>query len=416
MSLPDLIPDADHVPPSRGCAVPNGRGYVDRHAIGHFNLWKRRLTVGTSLFMCATVLAACNEAVSASQTPPPAEVDVAPVTLQKIRYWDEFNGRISAVDSVEIRPRVSGYVDKVAYREGDEVRRGVLLFRIDPRPYEAALESANARLERAKATELVTKGRRDRAASLLTTKAISQEEADDRDANYAQAKADVLDAEATVDLAKLNLTFTEVRAPIDGRVGRALLTVGNLAVADQTPLTSMVSQNPVYVYFDPDEHSFLKYAAQAHHSDGKDQPLVVNVGLANEKGFPHAGTVTFTDNRLDPATGSIRLRAELNNDDKIFTPGLYARVQVGRNTQTDALLVDDKAVLTDQDRRFVYVLGSNDTAARKDVTVGRMVDGMRVVESGLAPGDTVIVSGLQKIFTSRTSVKPTEVAMNPLQR
>lgn len=376
--------------------------------------WKKQLAVDAFLFVGLLLLTACNEAVSAPDTPL-TTVDVAPVILKKISYWDEFNGRISAIDSVDVRPRVSGYIDKVVYKEGEDVRRGDLLFVIDSRSYEAAFESAKARLERAKATALVAKGRNERAKSLLPTRAISQEEADNRNATHAQAKADVLDAEAALDIAKLNLAFTEVRAPIDGRVGRAHLTVGNLAVADQTPLTSMVSQNPVYVDFDPDEQSYLKYTQQMHQSKGKASALQVKVGLANEEGFPHSGIVDFTDNKLDAATGSIRLRAQLNNDAKLFTPGLYARVQLGRDAQTDALLIDDKAVITDQDRRFVYVLGPNDIATRKDIKIGRFIQGLRVVESGLVSGDKVIVSGLQKIFATGTPVKPTEVAMNPVQ-
>ena len=197
---------------------------------------------------------------------PPAQVDVAPVLVKRIRHWDEFNGRISAVELVEIRSRVSGYVTRVAYKEGDEVRRGDLLFAIDPRPYQAALNSATAQLERARATALLAKARDERARKLLPSSAVSQDEADARHATYAQSEADVLNAEAAVDLAQLNLEFTEVRAPIDGRVGRALLTVGNLAVADQTLLTTMVSQDPVYVDFDPDEQSYLRYSADARRN------------------------------------------------------------------------------------------------------------------------------------------------------
>ncbi|MDK1491713.1 efflux RND transporter periplasmic adaptor subunit [Sinorhizobium sp. 7-81] len=336
-------------------------------------------------------------------------VDVAPVVEKRVLAWDEFNGRITAVETVEIRPRVTGYIDKVNYREGDEVRRGDLLFSIDQRPYRAALASATARLARAQAAVSTAEERKERGVSLRKSQYISQEEANDRSRSYEQAQADVLEAGAALDLAKLNLAFTEVRAPIDGKVGQAKLTAGNLAVADQSSLTTVVSQDTVYVDFDPDEHSFLRYAAQARSTGSSISDLLVKVGLANEDSFPYAAKISFLNNEVDAATGSIRLRALLDNEDKVFTPGLYARVQVARESESNALLVDDKAILTDQDRRFVYVLGSNNTAIRKDITIGRLVEGLRVVDAGLNAGDKVIISGFQKIYASGTPVSPSEV-------
>jgi multidrug efflux system membrane fusion protein len=336
------------------------------------------------------------------------QVDVARVLLKQIRHWDEFNGRISAVESVEVRSRVSGYVTRVAYKEGDEVRRGDLLFAIDPRPYEAALNSATAQLERARATALLAKSRDERARKLLPSSAVSQDEADARHATHAQSEADVLNAEAAVELAQLNLEFTEVRAPVDGRVGRALLTVGNLAVADQSLLTTLVSQDPVYVDFDPDEQSYLRYRADARRNNGA---LQVRVALATEDEFAHLGMVDFQDNQVDSATGSIRMRAKLRNRDRVFTPGLYARVQVSSGSDVEAILIDDKAVLTDQDRKYVYVLGPDNTAQRKDIQPGRKSDGLRVVESGLMAGDKIVIGGLQRIYSSGALVKPTEISM-----
>jgi multidrug efflux system membrane fusion protein len=300
-------------------------------------------------------------------------------------------------------------VTHVAYKEGDEVRRDDLLFTIDPRPYEAALSSATAQLQRARATALLAKGRDERARRLLPSSAVSQDEADARHASYAQSEADVLNAEAAVDLAQLNLEFTQVRAPIDGRAGRALLTVGNLAVADQTLLTSMVSQDPVYVDFDPDEHSYLRYRADARRSPG--EALAVRVALAGDEEFAHVGMVDFQDNQVDPATGSIRMRAKLRNPNRVFTPGLYARVKVSSGNDVEAVLIDDKAVLTDQDRKYVYVLAADNTAQRRDIQPGRKSDGLRLIESGLMPGDKVIIGGLQRIYSSGTPVKPSEVAM-----
>jgi multidrug efflux system membrane fusion protein len=376
-------------------------------------------TIGAPIGLLAAAAALTgNEGAVATDKPAAVQVDVAPVLVKRIRYWDEFNGRINAVESVEIRSRVSGYVTRVAYKEGDEVRRGDLLFTIDPRPYQAALDSATARLKRARATALLAESRVQRARKLLPSSAVSLDEVDARQATHAQSEADVLDAEAAVDVAQLNLGFTEIRAPIGGRVGRALLTVGNLAVADQSLLTTMVSQDPVYVDFDPDEQSYLRYGAEARRDRGT--TLTVRVGLADEEGFEHLGMVDFLDNQVDPATGSIRMRAKLRNRDRAFTPGLYARVQVSSGNEVEAILVDDKAVLTDQDRKYIYVLGPDDTAQRKDIQLGRKSDGLRVVESGLMPGDKIIIGGLQRIYHSGARVKPSEISMriaaNPERR
>lgn len=367
-----------------------------------------------SLTLAAVIMgagAAGLPSVAIADEPQRANVDVAPVVIKRIRQWDSFNGRISAIESVQVRPRVSGYIDSIPYREGDEVRRGDILFKIDPRPYQAAFDSAKARLERARATAVLAKLREQRATKLLPNNFVSQEEVDTRHADYAQSKADVLDAEAAVATAKLNLEFTQVRAPIDGRAGRAMLTAGNLAVADQTLLTTMVSQDPVYVDFDPDEHSYLRYSMHAKQGQQGGKGLHVRVGLANEEGYPHSGTVYFVDNQLDPTTGTIRLRAKLGNAHRKFTPGLFARVEIADTNEVQATLIDDKAVLTDQDRKYVYVLGANNTAQRKDVKLGRLAEGLRVVESGLDPGDKIIVGGLQRIYFSGAPVNPSEVPM-----
>jgi multidrug efflux system membrane fusion protein len=224
----------------------------------------------------------------------------------------------------------------------------------------------------------------------------------------------VRDAQAAVAVAKLNLEFTEVRAPIAGRVSRAMLTIGNLAVADQTLLTSMVSQDPVYVYFDPDEHSYLRYGAQARQRKGSAAALKVRVGLADEADFSHVGTVDFIDNQVNPATGTIQARARLSNADRVFTPGLYARVEYAGGSETQVILINDKAVLTDQNRKYVYVLGPDNKALRKDVELGGMSDGLRVVQAGLVAGDKVIVAGMQRIYFPGAPVAPTEIPMNVL--
>ncbi|MGR3908378.1 efflux RND transporter periplasmic adaptor subunit [Burkholderia sp. SR8] len=358
---------------------------------------------------CALLLAlsGCHDGKGETSAPPVPEVGVTTVAPRTIRLADEFNGRVEAVDAVELRPRVSGYLQRVAYKEGDLVAQGTVLFEIDPRPYRIALDRANAQQQRARAAASLANVQLKRVQTLIDAHATSQEELDNARATAAQARADLQAADAAVADAKLNLGFTEVRAPIAGRVGRAIATAGNLARADDTLLTTVVSQDPVYVYFDCDEQSYLRYNARRadpkHRAIGADP---VRVGLANETGFPHAGTVDFLDNRLDPQTGTIRARVRLSNADHTFTPGLYARVQLVSGRDQDALLVDDKAVLTDQDRKYVYVIGAGDKALRRDVTIGRVLDGERIVEKGLQPGDRVVVDGVQRIYYPGAQVKP----------
>ena len=357
-------------------------------------------------------LASCSgEQASGSGQAPAPEVAVAQVLSKAVQQWDEYTGRVAAIDTVELRPRVSGYVHRVAYKEGQEVKQGDLMFQIDPRPYHAALDNALAQLERARVAEKLEALRHKRAQSLIDDEAVSQEELDLRRAAHAQSTADIHAAEAAVATAKLNLAFTEVRAPVTGRAGRALATVGNLATADQTLLTTVVSQDPMYVYFDADENSYLRYKEQERKSERTAKDNAVHVGLANEEGYPHAGTVDFLDNQINPTIGTVRARALLSNANRIFTPGLYARVQFISSQKTDVLLIDDKAVLTDQNRKYVYVVDKDGKAQRKDVLLGRMAEGLRVVQSGLTPEDRIVVSGLQKILFPGMPVTPTEVPM-----
>jgi multidrug efflux system membrane fusion protein len=357
-------------------------------------------------------VAACDsqQASSSGQAPPP-EVGVARVLSISVQQWDEYTGRISAIDTVELRPRASGYVQRVAYKEGQDVRQGDLMFQIDPRPYRAALDNALAQLARAQVAKKLEGIRNKRARALIDDDAISREELDLRSAAQAQSAADVQAAESAVATARLNLSFTEVRAPVSGRAGRAMVTVGNLATADETLLTTVVSQDPMYVYFDADENSYLRYKEQERRGERSAQDNAVHVGLANESGYPHAGAVDFLDNQVNPTIGTVRARAVLPNADRIFTPGLYARVQFVSGQKAQALLIDDKAVLTDQDRKYVYAVDGDGKAQRKDVVLGGMVDGLRVVQSGLAPDDGIVVVGLQRVFYPGMPVIPAEVSM-----
>jgi multidrug efflux system membrane fusion protein len=365
----------------------------------------------TAGIMIALTASGCGTQAATPSGPPAAEVSVAPVVSRTVRQWDDFTGRIAAVETVDLRPRVSGYIDRVTYQEGKEVKKGDLLFVIDQRPYLAALAQAEASLEHARSEAKLAQTQNARAQTLIDAKVISREEFEARHAASAQGDATVRGAEAAVATARLNLQFTEVRAPISGRAGRALITTGNLAQADSTLLTTLVSLDPVQVYFDSDEQTYLRYNELARKGERDASHNPVRVGLANEEGYPHAGTVDFTDNQVDPQTGTIRARAVLPNPDRVFTPGLFARVQLEGSGQFKALLIDDKAVLTDQDRKYVYVLAPNNTAARKDIKLGRMIDGLRVVESGLDPTDKVVIDGVQKVFFPGMPLKAAVVSM-----
>jgi multidrug efflux system membrane fusion protein len=378
----------------------------------HFSAMRPALfALAASIALVIVATGCSSQAAPSAHMPPPPEVSVAQVVSKNVRQWDDFTGRVSAIQSVEIRPRVSGYVDKLAYTEGREVAKGDLLFVIDQRPYRAQLARAQADLARARSEAQLAQTQDVRAQTLLAAKAISREESDTRHAAVAQGNAAVRAAEAAVTTAELDLQFTEVRSPIAGRTGRALITIGNLARADTTLLTTVVSMDPMYVDFEGDEQAYLRYAALARKGERAELRNPVRVGLANEEGYPHLGAVDFIDNRIDPTTGTIHARAVMPNADRALTPGLFARVQIEGSAEFKALLVDDKAVLTDQDRKYVYVLGPENKAVRKDIVTGRIIDGLRVVDSGLDAQDAVIVRGMQKIFFPGMPVQPKTIAM-----
>ncbi|MBB3139330.1 efflux RND transporter periplasmic adaptor subunit [Halomonas organivorans] len=375
----------------------------------------RPLMVALAL-LGAIVLAGCDsqaDSASAQQAPPP-QVSVAEVVIKDVRYWDEFTGRIQPVERVELRPRVSGHIESVNYTEGQEVAKGDVLFVIDQRPYQAQLAGAEADLQRARSRVELTRVEASRAERLSKTHAISREELDQRRAAARQAQSDLLAAEARLETAQLNMDFTEVRAPIAGRTGRALVTAGNL-VSESTQLTSIVSQDKVYVNFYSDERTYLNYDAMARsgeRSSSRETRTPVQVGLANDDGYPYRGEVDFVDNSLDADTGTILIRAVLDNGDGRFTPGMFARVRVMGGGDSAATLIDDKAVLTDQDRKYVYVVNDENVALRKDIRTGRMADGLRVVESGLEPGNRVVVNGIQRIYFPGMQVAAEVVEMD----
>lgn len=345
--------------------------------------------------------------ISASETQPaqtaPAapNVTVANPTIKEIIEWDEFTGRFEAVDSVEVRARVSGYLDAIAFEDGAVVKKGDLLFTIDPRPFEADLAAAEADLSSAAAALQNAKGEHERGRRLLERSALSQEEADRRTSALRQAEAAWASAKAQIDQAKLNLEFTEIRAPITGRISDDFVSEGNLIVGGAqggTLLTTIVSLDPIYFEFTASEADYLKYAR--HTGNGGEAGLNGNahpvfVKLLDEDDFAHQGRMSFVDNRLDRSTGTMRGRATFDNPDGVLAPGMFGRLQLAGTGEYQAMLVPDSAIQTDQNVKFVWIAGEGDVAQRREVGLGPLHDGARVIRSGLDPDDRVIVSGAQ---------------------
>ena len=360
------------------------------------------------------LMSACarNEAAQPKAAAPLPQVTVAAAISRKVTEFDEFTGRFEAVDRVEVRPRVSGYIASVNFTDGSEVKKGDVLFVIDPRPYAAERDKARAQLAQARSQLMLAKSERERATKLVSQHAISQEEFDTRAAGSEQAQANVEAAQAALDAAALNLEFTRVTAPISGRISRALVTDGNFVSNGQTLLTTLVSLDPIYVTFDGDEQAYLKYTKLARESgSAREARNPVLVGLADENGYPHQGAMVFVDNALDPATGTIHSRALLDNHARLFTPGLFARIRLLDGAQHEAVLVNDSAIGTDQTVRYVLVVGAGDKVEYRPVQLGPVIDGLRVVQSGLAPGETIVVNGLQRVRPG-AQVQAQRVAMS----
>jgi multidrug efflux system membrane fusion protein len=381
-------------------------------------MW-RMLQVGMAAIGACAALAAggCgNSGHGAQSAPPPPQVSVAKVLEKRVKDWDEFTGRLQAVETVEIRPRVSGYIDKVAFREGSQVKHGDLLFVIDPRPYQAETDRAAADLKRYKTSLELARIELARVQRLKDSGAVSQEELDERKSTVAQAEANSAGAASALEAATLNLNFTRVTSPITGRVSRAEVTRGNLVTGGTnggTLLTSVVSMDPMYLYFEGDEQAYLRYGQMARSGQrpsSRDAANPVRVGLANEEGFPHTGQVDFVDNQLNPQTGTIRARAVLDNKDGVYTPGMFARVQLLGSSEYSAILIDDRAVNTDQNQKYVFVLGANNQVEYRRIKLGRVIDGLRIVREGLKAGDVIVVNGAQRVHPGIT-VTPQTVTM-----
>lgn len=350
----------------------------------------------------------CNAQSDASQAGMAApEVQVAEVLVESVTVTETFNGRLEAPEHVQLRPRVSGYIQDVAFEEGAWVEAGDLLFQIDPRPYEARLRSARADLEQARSELALARSESRRSERLLESQAISQEEYDQRHSALANAQARLNAAQANVDTAELDLEYTRITAPVDGRAGRALITKGNLANADQTLLTTVVSVQPLHVYFDSNEAASASSRALINPAGG----TLVRIGIGGNDGLPYSGELDYIGHSFNAGTGTLQYRAVLDNPDGALRPGQFARVEMPVERLRGALLVRRHAVLTNQDRRYVYVVDENNTVSHREVTPGRLVGNLMVIEAGLQSGERVVVNGTHKIFGAGMQIAPQGVAM-----
>jgi RND family efflux transporter MFP subunit len=371
----------------------------------------RRLGYTLGLF-CAGALAAtacgCGAKSKVAATPKSPEVVVDVPTIRSVTEYEEFSGRTEASFSVDIRARVTGYLDRLHFKDGVDVNQGDLLFTIDARTYQADLDKADAQVEQTKAHLQRIKNDYQRGTVLLQKKVITQQEADLTIYDRAETEAALAAANAARETAALNVGFTRVAAPISGRISRRNIDPGNLIKADDTVLTSIVALDPLYAYFDIDERTMLRLRrleAEGKIKTTSGSNLAVQVGLADEEGFSLAGSIDFTDNRVDPNTGTLRVRAVIANPRKVLAPGLFIRLRLPIGNPRPATLVPEEAISSDQGQRFLYVVNENDEAVYRRVKCGPLEDGLRVIESGLAPGERVVVNGLQRV-RGGTKVRP----------
>ena len=359
-------------------------------------------------------LTGCSRAAPEGPAPTPIEVMVSYPAKRQVTDSSDYTGRIAAVDSVEVRARVSGYLDKISFKEGTLVKKGEVLFEIDPRPFQAQVDFAKAQLVSAEA--FVKKAKADNARNKFTARtpgAVSQQELDQSQAAEEQAAADVEKAKAALETNSLNLGYTKVLSPIDGRISRFNLTVGNLVTQDQTLLTTIVSVDPMYGYFDVDERTVLQVRQmirQGKVKSARDIDWPVFLSLANEEGFPHKGTINFVDNQINPRTGTLRLRGVFANPDEALTPGYFGRFRVPIGVPHDALLVTDRAIDTDQGQKIVYVIDKCNKVVVRPIRSGALNDGLRVIEEGLQPGEQIVVNGIQQVRAGM-AVEPKVVDM-----
>ena len=347
--------------------------------------------------------AACRPAAKPAPPVTPPAVTVAVPEVRRIIEWDEFSGRLASPERVEIRARVSGYLDKVHFKEGAVVQAGDLLFTIDPRPYNAEVARLKAEVEQTRSRVEMAQVESRNAERLRQSAAISIEETERRLKALAETLGGLKAAEAALESAELDLQFTEVRSPITGRISNARVTAGNLVrggTQDTTLLTTVVALDPIHCYFEVDERSALKYRDMirtGQRASALDGSIPAEMGLANQPDFPHHGVVDFVDNQLDPGTGTIRARGVFPNPDRLMAPGFFARVRIPGSGEYEALLIRDQAVGDDQGRSFVWVVGADGTASYRPVTLGPKVDGLRIVRDGLNPDERIVINGLMAV-------------------
>lgn len=368
---------------------------------------RRPWIIGTALTAVGSALASLVLVQGTSAESPPAApaatpVSVATVVPSQVSAWDEFSGRLEAVERVDVRSRVAGQVQAVHFREGALVRRGELLVTIDPAPYAAEVERAEAQVMAAQSRQAYTLSDLERARRLWDERAIAQRELDERLNAQREAEANLRAAQAQLQTARLNLGYTQVRAPVDGRVGRLEVTVGNLVAAGPGApvLTTLVSVHPIYASFDADEQVVaraLKDLPRGGSARGLIERIPVHMGTAGTTDLPHVGRLQLVDNQVDARSGTVRVRAVFDNQDGQLMPGQFARLRMGQATQSTALLINERAVGTDQNKRFVMVVGDDNKVAWREVTLGASVNGLRIVTSGLQANERVVVNGLQRV-------------------
>jgi multidrug efflux system membrane fusion protein len=367
-------------------------------AIQQLNTAVRPVVLALAAAGVAVLMAGCGQSSSKAADAPAAAAQAGPpvtaaaVVQKQVDETQEFSGRLEAVDRVDIRARVGGFITSVNFKPGSLVNKGDVLFVIDTRPFQAEANRAEAAAASARSKADLAKVELTRTERLVADKAIAQRELDTASSSVKQLDADAKAAQASLETARLNLAYTKVVAPISGRVSKAEITPGNL-VDPTAILTSVVSTKNIYATFDGDEATYVRVAKQAH--EGK--PVAVNVGLVGEEGFPHQGKLEFVDNQLDTRTGSVRMRATFDNADGSMAPGLFARVQISGGSASNAVLITDRAVGTDQSRKFVFVVDAKSMAEYRPVTLGPLVDGLRVVRTGLKPGEKIVIDGLQRV-------------------
>ncbi|MBN3765660.1 efflux RND transporter periplasmic adaptor subunit [Burkholderia sp. Ac-20365] len=344
----------------------------------------------------------------AAAAPPAADVDVAPVLAQTITDYQAYSGRIEAINNVEIRPLVSGTIVAVHFRDGAMVKKGDLLFTIDPRPYQAEVDRAAAQVASAESRNGYATADWARAQRLLTDNAIAKRDYDQAQNANREAAAAVKAAKAALEAAQINLGYTAITAPVSGRMSRAELTVGNIVStgANAPLLTTLVSTSPIYASFDVDEQTYLRFLSR----DSK-VTVPVSVGLANETGYSRQGVIDSVDNRLDTSSGTIRVRARFGNEDGVLVPGLYVRARVGGGVPHQAVLVSDAAIQTDQDKKFVLLVDKDNKVQYREVKLGDQHQGLRVITGGLQAGDRIVVNGIQRVRPG-DAVKPNTVQMS----